>query len=414
MRSAEFRGALRDVDASTPAVVLGVHDHNGLSQIRTLGRLGVPVYITHTPGRTPATYSRFIHGRFEWEIDAAAPHETVAFLLEVVGPAVGRRAVLFSSEDGSSIVVAEQGAALREWFITPDAEPSLNRALVDKQRLHELCRAAGVPSPKTVAPSSQAEVEAYARDAAYPVVVKAKDGWRLRGLSDVVTVIARDREELLEAHGGMTVDGEPNVVLQDYIPGGPSSVWIFNGYADRAGNVLAGRVGNKLREYPVDRGLTTLGVNRPNEAVLAAVTAFVRKVGYRGVIDVDIRLDERDGRYKPIDFNPRPGATFRLFADDAGIDVVRAAYLDLTGQRVPLGAQRVGRRWMVENWDLAAGRRYLAAGRLTLRGYLRSLRGVQEGAWSAHDDPLPFGMMLVAFGRALLPFVGQRLRRRSG
>lgn len=404
----------RRVDSSTPALVLGVHDHNGLAQIRTLGRLGVPVYITHAPRRTPATHSRFVRQRFEWKIDAAAPEKTLAFLLDVVGPAIGRRAVLLPSEDGSSIVVAEHGAALREWFITPDAEPSLNRALVDKQRLHELCRTTGVPSPMTVAPSSHAEVEAFAHSAAYPVVVKAKDGWRLRGLTDVVTVIANDRDELLDAYRGMTVDGEPNVVLQDYIPGGPDSVWIFNGYADRAGNVLAARVGNKLREYPVDKGLTTLGVNRPNEAVLAAATEFVRKVGYRGVIDLDIRLDERDGRYKPIDFNPRPGATFRLFADEVGIDVVRAAYLDLTGQRVPVGSQRMGRRWMVENWDLVAARRYVATGRLTPRGYLRSLRGVEEGAWSARDDPLPFVMMLGAFGRTLLPFLARRLRRRSG
>jgi predicted ATP-grasp superfamily ATP-dependent carboligase len=398
-------------DRSTPAVILGVHDHNGLSQVRSLGRLGVPVYVTHTPGRTPATYSRYISRRFQWDIDAAGPEETVAFLLEVVGPSLGRRAVLLPSEDGSSIIIAEHGDALREWFLVPDQEPSLNRSLVDKRELHELCRRTGIPSPETAVPETPENVEAFARAATYPVVVKAKDGWRLRGSGDVVTLIVGDAEELLANYHRMGVDGDLNVILQEYIPGAADSVWIFHGYSNARAEPIFGLVGNKLREYPVDTGLTSFAVNRPNEAVHEAATTFVRQVGYRGIIDLDFRFDARDGAYKPIDFNPRPGANFRLFVDDRGLDVVRVAYLDLTGQEVVAGRQRVGRKWMLENWDLAASRKYIASGRMSPRDWLRSLRGTEELAWAASDDPVPFLMMAWDFARILGRWVARRLGR---
>ena len=53
---------------------------------------------------------------------------------------------------------------------------------------------------------------------------------------------------------------------------------------------------------------------------LAALTAsFCAQVGYRGVFDLDWRRDLRTGQYHLLDFNPRVGASFRLFEDDAGI-----------------------------------------------------------------------------------------------
>jgi predicted ATP-grasp superfamily ATP-dependent carboligase len=188
-------------------------------------------------------------------------------------------------------------------------------------------------------------------------------------------------------------------------------VWTFHGYSDGAGEPILGLVGNKLREYPVDTGLTTFGVNRPNPAVHEAASSFVRQIGYRGIIDLDFRHDARDGQYKPIDFNPRPGANFRLFVDDRGIDVVRAAYLDLTGQEVPRGRQRVGRKWMLENWDMVAARKYVSGGRLTVREWLRSLRGVEEVAWAAPDDPAPFVMMLRDFAGTAAGWAARQARR---
>ncbi len=65
-------------------------------------------------------------------------------------------------------------------------------------------------------------------------------------------------------------------------------------------------------------------------------------LGFRGIVDLDLRFDPRDAQYKLLDFNPRLGAQFRLFTTGTGVDVARAAYLDLTGQPVAAGEMTPG------------------------------------------------------------------------
>lgn len=397
-------------DVSTPAVVLPVYNHGSLAVVRTLGRLGAPIYGVHAPRRQAATYSRYLRQRFVLDLDTSPEADTVAYLLEIVGPSIGRRSVLIPTHDAASILIAENAEALREWFIVPEQEPALNRRLVDKRGLHELCLETGTPAPATVFPETREQVEDFARTASFPVVIKAKGGFLLRGATHP-TLIVHSAEELVQNCEQMAVGDELNAMIQEYIPGGPESVWTFHGYANGDAEPIVGFVGNKLREYPVDTGLTTFGVNVRNDVVDRAARDFSRAIGYRGIIDVDFRYDHRDGQYKPIDFNPRPGANFRLFADEQNLDVVRAAYLDLTGQPVPPLRPRWGRKWIVENWDLLAARRYISLGRLDVRAWLRSLRGVEEGAWSAPDDPAPFARMLAEFASSATDAIKKRAGR---
>ena len=57
-------------DTGTPVVVLKVGryalHHGGLGAIRTLGRVGVPVYGVHEDRLAPAAASRYLAGKFIW------------------------------------------------------------------------------------------------------------------------------------------------------------------------------------------------------------------------------------------------------------------------------------------------------------------------------------------------------------
>ena len=105
----------------------------------------------------------------------------------------------------------------------------------------------------------------------------------------------------------------------------------------------------------------------PNRTLTDQLTSLMAG-WYSGIVDLDLRFDARDGAYKLLDFNPRLGAQFRLFEDTAGIDVVRAAYLDLTGQPVPEGEPVPGRRFLVETYHRLLGQ--LLAQRRTRPGVL--------------------------------------------
>ena len=159
---------------------------------------------------------------------------------------------------------------------------------------------------------------------------------------------------------------------------------------------LFGVTGKKIRRFPVNTGVTSLGVCLRNQTVEKTTTEFMKAIGYQGILDIGYRYDRRDGQYKVLDVNPRIGCTFRLFTATNGMDVARALYLDMTGQPVPPAQAADGRKWIVEDFDLFSAIRSWRDGTLKLNDWVSSFRGVEEAACFALDDPLPFLMMGVA------------------
>src|SRR5260370_35590221 len=109
------------------------------------------------------------------------------------------------------------------------------------------------------------------------------------------------------------------------------------------------------------------------------------------------------------DINPRVAATFGLFMAQIGMDGVRGMYLDLAGQAVPSAPPREGRKWVVENGDLISFNDYRRDGKITFWQWIRSFRGVEEGAWSALDNMAPFRFMASALFWVFLRCVGGRV-----
>jgi D-aspartate ligase len=106
-------------------------------------------------------------------------------------------------------------------------------------------------------------------------------------------------------------------------------------------------------------------------------------------VDIGYRYDARGGIYKVLDINPRIGSSFRLFVSDNGMDVARALYADFTGQPVEPGRLQEGRKWVVEDQDLASSVDYYKNNRLKIGEWLSSFQGVEEAAYFAFDDLWP-------------------------
>jgi D-aspartate ligase len=379
-------------DTSTPAVVLKLF-HGGLAIARTLGRMGVRVHGVHADRRTPAATSRYLVGIEELDIDLAPPARALERLV-ALGRRLGGRPLLIAVEDAGAMFVADHAEELAATFRFPALPRGLARALSSKQGMAELCQLHGIPTAATAFPTSRANVERFAEETDFPVVLKGIDSNRLQQRKGIRVAFASDRDELLREYGRLETPTEPNLMLQEYIPGGITCGWMFNGYFDETSECLFGITGRKIRQYPPYTGFTTLGILVENAEIERVTREFMRTLGYRGVLDIGYRYDARDGRYKLLDVNPRVGTTFRLFVSRTGADVVRCLYLDLTGQQVPSDDARFGRKWLVENLDLSSSAVYFRNRELTPLQWVRSLRGVEEAAWFARDDLRPFGAMI--------------------
>jgi len=381
-----------DRQTSVPAVVLQLY-HGGLAVARSLGRLGVEVHGVTANRRRPGARSRYFREVHAWDIDAAAPHETIDWLVDL-GTKITGRPLLIPTEDVGAMLVADHVDTLGEVFRFPEQPPGLARRLSNKADMQQICAEHAIPTPLAIAPRTRADVERFLAATTFPVVVKGLETSRLQQDAAARVLVVRTEQGLWRLWEDMTAAGEPNILLQEYIPGGPDSVWMFNGYFDQASDCLIGITGQKLRQYPPYTGFTSLGICRDNETVRDMTRTFMKRLGYRGVLDLGYRYDSRDGIYKLLDVNPRVGSTFRLFVSSNGLDVVQAMYFDLTDQEAHAGAPIPGRKWLIENLDLASSFTYFRNGELRPVAWLHSFRGVKETAWFARDDPAPFAAMV--------------------
>jgi D-aspartate ligase len=411
MATAAGDGSFPIADGSVPIFVLRSNDdifqHGPLAVARSAGRLGIPVHGVCRSRWEPIGLSRFTRPG-NARVGSDLPDDQKLEALLAVGSRLGP-AVLIPVDDPSTVFVEDHATALRQHFLFPEQPANLSQRLSSKREMHDLCRDLGIPTPTCSFPQNEAELLALAAETEFPVVLKQSDGWLPSADPDASSVlVAHDRQTLVDGYRRMESSERPNVILQEYIPGGSDSIWIFNGYFDGDSRCLAGFTGRKLRQRGPHTGPATLGECVANETVAEATRRLAGELGYRGIIDIGFRHDRRDGLYKLLDVNPRLGASFRMFVGENGLDVVRALYLDLTGQAVPATAASDGRKWVVEPYDLVSAVQLTSEGSLRPGEWLRSFRGLREAAWLTRDDPLPF----LAMGLRMMLVGLRRLARR--
>jgi D-aspartate ligase len=393
------------IDSSVPVVVIDQGGHGTVAIARSLGRLGVRVYLIAQEGLpNPGWWSRYWANRMRWDF-SRSEEASVSFMLEVgakIRADHGTPAVLLTLADWVAIFIERNSDALREQFVFPQPERPVIRALLNKWEMHLLAKAHNIPTPAAVHPASFDEIDEFLARADFPILMKAAE----RYVRDPPpTKKIHSRQQLMDEVGDRAAGRAPlNIVLQEYIPGDVETVWMCNGYFGADPDRDLTFTGKKLRQLS-SAGIASLAICLPNETVDAQTRRFMRGVGYRGCVGIGWRYDDRDGLYKLLDVNARVSGVFRLFEGTNEMDVVRVCYLELTGQEVPVTALRPRRKWMLED-DFKVAASSVRSGHLTMAEWARSIRGVREWHWLALDDPVPFLARL-------RDGLGRRVHRRS-
>src|SRR5438874_1482524 len=148
-------------DVSSPVVILRADHYSALGIMRSLGRLGVRTFAVHANPDAASLRSRYCAGSFIWDLDAAAEHDSVQFLLGLATK-IGRRPVLIATNDETALFVAAHASALAEQFVFPKNPPDLVRALYDKREMYHVAKRLRIPTADTVFPRTRGDVLAFA------------------------------------------------------------------------------------------------------------------------------------------------------------------------------------------------------------------------------------------------------------
>lgn len=329
--------------------------------------------------------SRYSSNSFRWP--AGQDDEQLDFLF---GLAARHRLdgwTLFVTSDEPTMLVARHHAALSRHFRLTVPPWERLRWAYDKRLTYRLAADIGVEHPRTFYPKTQDDLSKF--DLAFPVILKPAFKKGVNRFTRDKAWQVEDRQTLAarfaEASGLVGCDA---VMVQELICGGGEAQFSYAALcAD--GRTLASVTARRTRQYPVEFGRSSSYVETVQQpAIEEPARRLLAAMRYTGLAEVEFKYDQKDGRYKLLDMNPRAW-TWQELCAAAGVDFPYLLWRSIHGEHVPNLRGRSGVRWVRLSTDVAAASTEIWQGRLSLLAYLRSLKTPLEFAAFAADDPLP-------------------------
>ncbi len=383
---------------SVGAVVVG-GDYQGLGIVRSLGRRGVPVCVVDDE-HSIARFSRYANHRVT--VPDLRNEQTVVKTLLAIGRRLDLQGwVLYPTRDETVAALSRHRSELSEQFRVPTPEWNTVQWVWDKRNTYRLAEQLEIPIPRTWYPQDLADLAQI--DAALPVAIKPAIKEHFIYSTKAKAWRANTGTELLELfQRAAAVVGPGEMMIQDIIPGDGHQQFAFCAFFKER-RTIASIVVRRSRQHPPEFGRASTFVETVDVPVLAKLSErFLSAINYYGLVELEYKLDPRDGQYKLLDVNARTWG-YHSIGLSAGVDFPHLLYLDQVGRSVQSCHGRAGVAWIRLLTDLPTGIMGILAGRLDWRAYLRSLRSFQVEAVFSKEDPLP-GLVELA----LLPYLSVR------
>lgn len=366
------------------ALVLGA-DYRALGVVRSLGRRGVRVWVLRHGEHRLASHSRFAERTLV--LPDVSDTGRSRFLIELSERFGLEGWMLVPTADETAAFVSRRHEDLAGCFRLTTPPWEVMRWCHDKRLTHRLADVIGVDYPTTWYPATREEVRAL--DCQFPVLLKPAFRERLNEFTADSARRADTRDHLVGLYDEACRSVEPSLIMvQEQIPGGGESQLAYAALCSD-GQALASVVARRVRQYPMDFGKASTFVETiENDEVTGLAERVLGQLRFTGLVEVEFKRDDRDGRYKLLDVNPRPWGWHTVSAR-AGVDFPYLLWLMVNGREVPRVRARPGVRWMRMSTDFPTAAREILRGRLSVGSYLRSLRGPRESAIFARDDPVP-------------------------
>ncbi|WP_027088090.1 ATP-grasp domain-containing protein [Cohnella panacarvi] len=212
----------------------------------------------------------------------------------------------------------------------------ISRTLLDaldtKDKFYELCERFGLDYPKTIiCEPHEREIVLERMEFRFPIVVKPENSnaydyihCRFEGKKKVFFFDNRD-DYLAMICNLNTSDYHGKLIIQEFIPGGDSSMRVVNSFSDNNGKVTMMCLGQPvLEEYaPATLGNYAAVISRSEKELYSKIKAFLEQIGYVGYSNIDMKYDSRTGKYMMFEINPRLGRS-SLFVRAAGLNMIKA------------------------------------------------------------------------------------------
>ncbi len=344
--------------------------------MRALQRRGVKVYgVDHRPEMS-GFKTRYADVRLCPDPDVK-PHEWVAFMIKLSGE-IGGQPVLISSADQYVSAIAAYGEEIDDYFRFCKSSMATQALLATKERQYAVAGEHGLPVPRTRFLQSAEDVEAFAREARFPCLLKPLHfrEWKRDAshpLFDQKVVIAKTPGQLRDLYLSAS-SMSPEMMAQEIIEGPDTAKLVYLSCYGQSGGRIGTAMVKQIRTTPIYFGSASVVEPVTDPETDRICNRFLSSLRFWGLCEIELKRDTRDGQVKMIEANPR----FSVTADAAyysGVDLGWLHYLDLIGQKVvPVEPSKGNFRHIVLIRDFDTIQSYRRAGLLSWRELIRSYR----------------------------------------
>jgi D-aspartate ligase len=377
------------------AIVIG-GDYQGLGIVRSLGRHKVPICVIDDE-ISIARFSRFATQSIK-VASLRDEQSTIDSLLNAGRRLALKGWVIYPTREETVVALARHRSRLTDCFRVPTPNWDVVQWVWDKRNTYRLANELDIPTPRTWYPHTVAELEEIDADPPFAVkpaikehfiyVTKAK-AWRANNRSEL--------RELFQRAAAQVETGE--VMIQELIPGDGRQQFAYCAFF-KEGRAVGSMVARRNRQHPPEFGRASTFVETIEEPSLEALSErFLKKINYYGLVELEYKLDQRDGRYKLLDVNGRTWG-YHTLGLSAGVDFPYMLYSDQVGESVPTCRGRAGVSWIRLVTDVPTAVMEILGRRQNIRTYLGSLKTFDVESVFSTEDPFP-GLAELA----LLPYL---------
>lgn len=228
------------------------------------------------------------------------------------------KVLLISSNDYYVRLITENKNILKKYYVFNYPNYDIVDKFLVKDKFYNNFKDCDIEMPKTTVYSfkNNTNLKKELENFKYPLIMKAGDGFEYHkhefsGMKKVYKI--NNLDELNNELKSIKKSGyKENIVIQEFIPGGDDMLFDSIFYVNKNGEIILStfaQIGLQERT-PSAVGNCTVLINGYNQfgnskEEVKKLGKFLKKVGYRGFAEFDLKYDIRDKKFKVLEINPR-------------------------------------------------------------------------------------------------------------
>lgn len=235
--------------------------------------------------------------------------------------------ILLSCAEWYTDLILDNREVLSKMYILPFMDKKLKPMIEDKESFYKICNKYNLDYPSTyvITKSNYKTIDIPKHDcyALKPsssteyskINFEGKEkSYKLNSIKEI-----RDTSKLIFDSG---YNG--SIIVQDYIPGSDSTMYVLNCYSNHLGKVKMMCLGRCIMEEHTPYGVGNYKaiISTFNDEIYKKVKKFLESINYVGYSNFDIKYDYRDNTYKFFEMNLRQGRS-SFFTTACGCNLAR-------------------------------------------------------------------------------------------